>query len=113
MKTLKEVSYVKVLRARYKVASLQQIEEGKLKASQAAKDQGVAEQTIYNWIKELCADPKAELPGSGHPKPDVEYQKKLEKENSEPYFMRSDRQQILLAAELTKDILESRFYHKQ
>jgi len=36
-----------------KVAYVQQIEEGKLKASQAARDLGVAEQTIYNWIKEL------------------------------------------------------------
>lgn len=66
-----------------KVAYVQQIEEGKLKASQAAKDLGVAEQTIYNWMKELRTDPKAGLPGSGHQKPDVEYQKKLEKENSE------------------------------
>jgi len=31
-----------------KVAYVQQIEEGKLKVSQAAKDLGVAEQTIYN-----------------------------------------------------------------
>ena len=67
----------------YLVAYVQQIEEGKLKVSQAAKDLGVAEQTIYNWVKELRTDPKAGLPGSGHQKPDVEYQKKLEKENSE------------------------------
>ena len=75
VKELKEVSYAKVLRARYKVAYVQQIEEGKLKASQAAKDLCVAEQTIYNWIKELRTDPKAGLPGSGHQKSDVEYQR--------------------------------------
>ena len=53
-----------------KVAYVQQIEEGKLKASQAARDLGVAEQTIYNWIKELRTDSKAGLSGSGHQKPD-------------------------------------------
>ena len=42
-----------------KVADVQQIEEGKLKASQAARDLGVAEQTIYYWIKELRTDSKA------------------------------------------------------
>ena len=66
-----------------KVAYVQQIEEGKLKVSQAARDLGVAEATIYNWIKELRSDPTAGLPGSGHLKLDIGYQKKLEKENSE------------------------------
>ena len=65
-----------------KVAYGQQIEEGKLKASQAARDLGVVEQTIYNWIKELSIDPKTGLPESGHQKQDIEYQKKLEKETA-------------------------------
>jgi transposase-like protein len=51
-----------------KVAYVQQIEEGKLKASQAARDLGVAEQTICNWIKEFRTDSKVGLPGSGHQK---------------------------------------------
>jgi len=66
-----------------KVAYVQQIEEVKLTVSQAARDLGVAEATIYSWIKELRSDPTAGLLGIGHLKPDIGYQKKLEKENIE------------------------------
>ena len=45
-----------------KVAYVQQIEEGKLKASQAARDLGVAEQTIYNWIKSFVPILKPDCP---------------------------------------------------
>ena len=44
------------------VAYVQQIEEGKLKASQAARDLGVAEQTIYNWIKSFVPILKPDCP---------------------------------------------------
>ena len=48
-----------------KVAYVLQIEEGKLKVSQAARDLGVAEQTIYNWIKDLRSDPQPDCPEAG------------------------------------------------
>lgn len=64
-----------------KIAYIEQIEAGKKSVREAAKELGAAEATIYNWRSQLRDDPANGLPGSGHQKPDVEYQKKLEKEN--------------------------------
>ena len=64
-----------------KVAYAEQINSGKLTVTEAIKELGCSRSAIYSWIKKLSEDGEHSLPGSGHMKPDMAYQKQLEKEN--------------------------------
>jgi len=64
-----------------KVAYVEQINTGKMTVTEAANELGCSRSTIYSWIKKLSEDEEHGLPGSGHMKPDLEYQRQLEKEN--------------------------------
>ena len=66
-----------------KVAYVEQILAGKMTVKQAATELGCSGTTIYSWIRKLTDDQEHGLPGSGHMKPDVEYQKRLERENKQ------------------------------
>ena len=64
-----------------KLAYVEQINAGKLSPKAAARELGCAMTTVYSWIRKLREDDVHGLPGSGHMKPDLEYQRGLEKEN--------------------------------
>lgn len=66
-----------------KVAYVEQINSGKLTVTEAINELGCARSTIYSWMKKLSENEEHGLPGSGHMKPDMEYQRKLEKENKQ------------------------------
>ncbi len=66
-----------------KLVYIDQVENGLKTVPEAAQELGVSEATIYNWRKQLRDDPFHGLPGSGRQKPDIEYQRKLERENSQ------------------------------
>lgn len=63
-----------------KLAYVQQIIDGKMTAPAAAKELGVHETTVYEWVKKYKADPQHALPGSGKQKPDDEETRKLRKQ---------------------------------
>lgn len=64
-----------------KVAYVEQINAGKITVTEAVKELGCSRSAIYSWMSKLSEDPEHGLPGSGHMKPDLEYQRQLEKEN--------------------------------
>jgi transposase len=64
-----------------KVAYVEQINSGKLTVTEAVRELGCSRSAIYSWIRKLSEDGENGLPGSGHMKPDMEYQRQLEKEN--------------------------------
>ena len=64
-----------------KVAYVEQINSGKLTVTKAVRELGCSRSAIYSWMKKLSEDGENGLPGSGHMKPDMEYQRQLEKEN--------------------------------
>jgi transposase len=64
-----------------KVAYVEQINTGKMTVTEAVNELGCSRSAIYSWIKKLSEDGEHGLPGSGHMKPDLEYQRQLEKEN--------------------------------
>ena len=66
-----------------KVAYVEQIKSGKLTVTEAARELGCSRSAIYSWMKKLSEDVEFGLPGSGHMKPDLEYQRQLEKENKQ------------------------------
>ena len=66
-----------------KVAYVEQIKSGKLTVTEAVNELGCSRSTIYSWMKKLSEDAEFGLPGSGHMKPDLEYQRQLEKENKQ------------------------------
>jgi transposase len=66
-----------------KVAYVEQINAGKLTVTEAVKELGCSRSAIYSWIRKLSEDGEHGLPGSGHMKPDMAYQKQLEKENKQ------------------------------
>jgi transposase len=66
-----------------KVAYVEQIESGKLTVTEAVRELGCSRSTIYSWIKKLSEDGEHALPGSGHMKPDLEHQRRLERENKQ------------------------------
>jgi transposase len=63
-----------------KLAYVEQITSGKMTVMEAVKELGCSKTTVYSWIAKLAEDKEHGLPGSGHMKPDVEYQKRLERE---------------------------------
>jgi transposase len=66
-----------------KVAYVEQINSEKLTVTEAVKELGCSRSTIYSWMRKLSEDREYGLPGSGHMKPDMAYQKQLEKENKQ------------------------------
>jgi transposase len=64
-----------------KVAYVEQINSGKLTVTEAVNELGCSRSAIYSWMRKLFEDGEHILPGSGHMKPDLEYQRQLEKEN--------------------------------
>ncbi|HHY31301.1 MAG TPA: helix-turn-helix domain-containing protein [Syntrophaceticus sp.] len=64
-----------------KVAYVEQINTGKMTVTEAVNELGCSRSAIYSWIKKLSEDGEHGLPGSGHMKPNLEYQRQLEKEN--------------------------------
>jgi len=64
-----------------KVAYVEQINSGKLTVTEAVKELGCSRSAIYSWMRKLSEDGENGLPGSGHMKPDMAYQRQLEKEN--------------------------------
>jgi transposase len=64
-----------------KVAYVEQINNGKMTVTEAVNELGCSRSAIYSWIKKLSEDGEHGLPGNGHMKPDLEYQRQLEKEN--------------------------------
>ncbi|MFY9174223.1 MAG: transposase [Peptococcia bacterium] len=64
-----------------KIAYVEQINSGKMTVTEAVNELGCSRATIYSWIRKMSEDGENGLPGSGHMKPDMEYQKKLEREN--------------------------------
>ena len=66
-----------------KVAYVEQIKSGKMTVTEAVKELGCCRSAIYSWIRKLSEDEEYGLPGSGHMKPDLEYQRHLEKENKQ------------------------------
>ena len=66
-----------------KVAYVEQINSGKLTVTEAVRELGCSRSTIYSWMRKLSEDEEHGLPGSGYMKPDMSYQKQLEKENQQ------------------------------
>ena len=66
-----------------KVAYVEQINSGKLTVTEVVRELGCSRSAIYSWIKKLSEDGEYALPGSGNMKPDMVYQKQLEKENKQ------------------------------
>jgi len=66
-----------------KVAYVEQINSGKLTVTEVVRELGCSRSAIYSWIKKLSEDGEYALPGSGNMKPDMAYQKQLEKENKQ------------------------------
>lgn len=64
-----------------KVAYVEQINTGKMTVTEAVNELGCSRSTIYSWIKKLSEDREHGLSGSGHMKPDLEYQWQIEREN--------------------------------
>ena len=62
-----------------KVAYVEQINSGKMTVTEAVNELGCSRSAVYSWIKKLSEDREHGLPGSGHMKPDLEYQRRLEK----------------------------------
>ncbi len=51
--------------------------------TEAVRDLGCSRSTIYSWMKKFSEDGEHALPGSGHMRPDLEHQKRLERENKQ------------------------------
>jgi len=66
-----------------KVAYVEQINSGNLTVTDAVNELGCSRSTIYSWIKKLSEDGEHGLVGSGYMKPNVAYQRQLEKENKQ------------------------------
>ncbi len=64
-----------------KIAYVEQIRAGKLTAIEAAMELGLHKSTIYIWLKKYSEDGENAFPGSGHMRPDLEYVRRLEREN--------------------------------
>lgn len=64
-----------------KEAYVEQINTGKMTVTEAVNELGCSRSAIYSWIKKLSEDREHGLPGSGHMKPDLKYQRQLEREN--------------------------------
>ena len=64
-----------------KVAYVEQINSGKMTVTEVVNELGCSRSTIYSWMRKLADDGDNGLPGSGHMKPDLEYQRNLEREN--------------------------------
>ena len=67
----------KLVQREVKLAYIKQIVENKMTTKDAAKELGVNEGTVYDWLKKYRNDPQNALPGSGHQKPDDEENRKL------------------------------------
>ena len=65
-----------------KIAYVEQIRAGKLTAIEAARELGLHESTIYRWLKKYSEDGENAFPGSGRMRPDLEYVKTLEREQT-------------------------------
>jgi|LFRM01.1.fsa_nt_gb transposase len=65
-----------------KIAYVEQIRAGKLTAIEAARELGLHESTIYRWLKKYSEDGENAFPGSGRMRPDLEYVKRLEREQT-------------------------------
>lgn len=63
-----------------KVAYVEQINSGKLTVTEAVNELGCSRSAIYPCIKKLSEDEEHGLPGSGYMKPDIAYQRQLERE---------------------------------
>lgn len=66
-----------------KIAYVEQIKSGKLTVTEAVRELGCSRSAIYSWMSKLSEDEEHGLPGSGHMKADMAYQKQLEKENQQ------------------------------
>jgi transposase len=64
-----------------KIAYVEQIRAGKLTAIEAPRELGLHKSTIYIWLKKYSEDGEYAFPGSGHIRLDLEYAKRLEREN--------------------------------
>lgn len=67
----------KLIQREVKLAYVKQILENKMTVKEAAKELGVNDGTVYDWLKKYKTDPQNALPGSGHQKPDDEENRKL------------------------------------
>jgi transposase len=67
----------KLIQRDVKLAYIKQIIENKITVKEAAKELGVNDATVYDWLKKYRNDPQNALPGSGHQKPDNEENRKL------------------------------------
>ena len=65
-----------------KIAYVEQIRAGKLTAIEAARELGLHESTIYRWLKKYSEDGENAFPGSGRMRLDLEYVKRLEREQT-------------------------------
>lgn len=89
-----------------KLAYVEQINSEKMTVTEVVNELGCSRSMIYSWIKKLSDDGEQGLPGSGHMKPDLEYQRQLEKENRQlkneieflkkaaAYFMPGTREKV-------------------
>ena len=64
-----------------KIAYVEQIKSGKMTVMEVVKELVCSKTTVSYWIRQLEKDSEHGLPGSGGMKPDLEYQRRLEKEN--------------------------------
>lgn len=64
-----------------KIAYVEQIKSAKMTVMEVVKELGCSKTAVYYWIRQLEEDSEHGLPGSGRMKPDLEYQRRLEKEN--------------------------------
>ena len=64
-----------------KVAYVEQINSGEMTVTEVVNELGCSRSAIYSWMRKLADDGEHGLPGSGHMKPGLEYQRNLEREN--------------------------------
>lgn len=65
----------------FKLNAIKMTTSGGLKASEVARNLGLHENLIYNWIRQHKEDAEQSFPGQGVMKERDDYVRKLEKEN--------------------------------
>lgn len=71
----------KIIDREVKLAYVEQILLKKMTPPQVAKELGLNEGTVYDWVKKYKQDPVNFMPGSGNQKPEDEELRKLRSEN--------------------------------
>ena len=85
----------KVYTREFKVEAVRLATESGKSLAAVARDLGINENTLWNWRKELRADPRDAFPGKGRMKPLEEENRRLRREN---LILRQERDFLKRAA---------------